>query len=110
MIMPAVVFHIALGSAYLAGPENDVLKGRAFVTRVGQPFCADPSDFHSFFIGAISGNEVMGSTINSCSLFRYRRNVIVIRTLRDRNLLKVKVNVGRGFIYGYTTSAGLEKP
>ena len=108
MIMPAIAFHIALASAHVAIPENDLFKGSASVTRVGQPFCADPNDLHKFFVAAISGDEAMKAAVGSCSLFRYRRKAVVLRTLRGRNLLQVKVTVGHGFVSGYTTRVGLE--
>ena len=109
MIMLTVALVGALVTARAVGTD-DALRGRPLVTRVGQPFCPDPNDLHSFFVASMVGDEAIGANHEICSVFHRERKAVVIRTLRGRNLLQVKVKVGERSITGFTTRVGLKAP
>lgn len=105
----AAALHVVLASAHVGGAD-DLMKGRAAVTRTGQPFCADLGDLQDFFVAYISGDQAMQAADESCSIIHTRRQAVIIKSFPGRRALKVRVFTGSGYVEGYTTRVGVELP
>ena len=109
MIAPAVSLHLALGSPDIAGADPWTT-GKAVVTRLDQPFCADPNDLRSYFIAAIASDEVAPSAVGSCSPLHARHTAIITKVMPGRRIVRVKVYVGQRAVAGYMAQGGVRAP
>ena len=111
MNMVAVVLPVALASANPAATIGNIHRGMAIMTRVGQSFCAGRIDLQRYFRAALGSDD--GATPRNgeaCSQFQQQRHAIVVRTLPDLGLVKLKVSIEHGTITGWTTNAGMKVP
>ena len=109
MIAPAVAFSLTLGSPNPAGADP-LPEGNAVVTRLDQPFCADLNDLRSYFIAAITSDDVAPSAVGSCSPLRARHQAIVTKVMPGRRIVRVKVYVGQRAVAGYMAQGGVRAP